>query len=58
MLSFAELEFKWFFHVVGSVNQAGVDPGFSESGVRKFKEMGLECSPRIEAIGKHQNHTL
>ena len=21
MLSFAELEFKWFFHVVGSVNQ-------------------------------------
>ena len=21
MLSFAELKFKWFFHVVGSVNQ-------------------------------------
>ena len=24
MLSFAELEFKWFFHVVGSVNQVHV----------------------------------
>ena len=24
MLSFAELKFKWFFHVVGSVNQVHV----------------------------------
>ena len=25
---------------------SGADPGFSERGVRKFKERGLECSPR------------
>ena len=24
----------------------GADPEFSERGVRKFKERGLECSPR------------
>ena len=30
MLSFAELKFKWFFHVVGSVNQVHViHTGFS-----------------------------
>ena len=25
---------------------SGADPGFSERGVRKFKERGLEYSPR------------
>ena len=28
------------------VYTAGADPRFSERGVRKFKERGLECSPR------------
>ena len=28
------------------MNDAGADPGFSERGVRKFKERGLKCCSR------------